>query len=202
MVVDFRGLTPHPVAADVAVARARLFDTSVWVTYRPDPHESCRRTACGLGAVRAWDLLDTLMDLPAELPIPLNTLSPAVRRRLLRAPRGVVSVSEGTVVRHLVPPLTPLLAAVTSRSWERGLVAASRFAPYCQRMVVVSTLPADEAQALRQAELHGIGVVLARGQHPEVLVEPEPLADWQPTPAWWRFAEDIYGQTIPAHPQG
>ncbi|WP_395107595.1 hypothetical protein [Actinomadura sp. SCN-SB] len=137
------------------------------------------------------------MELPEGAPVPMATLSPVVRRRLAQAPQGVVTMADGFVTRRLVVPLTPLLAVVTSRSWDAGLLAASRFAAYCQRMVVVSKIPGDDREALRRAELYGIGVAIMRARRPEVVLEPEPVNDWEPTPAWWRFSEDIYAQVAP-----
>lgn len=99
----------------------------------------------------AWDLLDTLMDLPAGLPVPAAGLSQPARRRVCRAPAGVARVSGGQVTRDLVPAVTPLLAIVTTRDWASGLARASRFAPYCRRLAVgeleltgeALTLPGD-----------------------------------------------------------
>ena len=27
-----------------------------------------------------------------------------------------------------------------------------------------------------------------------MLLDPAPVPGWEPTPAWWRFCEEIYGQ--------
>jgi hypothetical protein len=194
--VRFSGATPRPAAEDISVTRVRVFDTSVWMTYRRDDAEWHRRSIHGVGGVLAWDLLDTLMDLPAGLPVPLSSLARGDRRLLRRAPHGVVAVSGGNITRRLVPAVTPLLAVVTSRTWRDGLVAASRFAAYCSRMVVVPEIPGDRAEALMLAGLYGIGVAVGQAHPARVLLEPEPLTDWQPTPAWWRFSETIYGQAV------
>ncbi|GAA2255491.1 hypothetical protein GCM10010402_08480 [Actinomadura luteofluorescens] len=192
--VRFSGATPRPAAEDISVTRLRLFNTPVWMTYRRDTDEWRRRRAYRLGAVLAWDLLDLLMELPVGCPVPLGALSRGDRRRLQRAPEGVVTITEGTVTRHAVAPVMPLLAVVACRDWHDGLARASRFASYCSRMVVVSSVPGDQAQALAFAGLYGIGVAVGDRQPARVLVEPEPLTDWQPTTAWWRFTETIYAQ--------
>jgi hypothetical protein len=192
--VRFTGSTPQPAADDISVSRMRVFDTSVWMTYRRDTSEWQRRRSYGLGAVLAWDLLDTLMDLPAGLPVPASSLSFPDQRCLRRADPGVVQFCDGNITRELVPAVTPLLAVVTSRNWRDGLVAASRFAAYCSRLTVVPEISSDLDEALEVAGRHGIGVAVGRPRPARVLIEPEPLTDWQPTPAWWRFTETIYGQ--------
>jgi hypothetical protein len=192
--VRFSGSTPQPAASDVSVTRLRLFDMPVWMTYRRDDAEWRRRRAYGLGAVLAWDLLHLLMELPVDCPVPLGSLSRADRRRLHRAPEGVATITGDSVTRRMVAPVTPLLVVVTSRDWHDGLVRASRFASYCSRMVVVPSVPGDQAEGLAFANLYGIGVAVGDERPARVLVEPEPLTDWQPTTAWWRFAESIYSQ--------
>ena len=103
-------------------------------------------------------------------------------------------VNDGEIIRDLVPALTPLLAVINARDWMTGLERASRFAPYCRRLVACSGLPGD-GEILQTATRLGIGIAV-RGQSraAEVILEPEPVDDWQPTTAWWRFCEVIYGQ--------
>jgi hypothetical protein len=192
--VRFSEGTPQPAAEGISVTRVRVFGTWVWMTYRRDERELRRRHAHGLGAVLAWDLLDTLMDLPAQFPVPLAGLAEPARRRLCKAPAGVVCVSGRSVTRELVPPVMPLLAVVTAVDWREGLAAASRFAPYCRRMVMLQGLRDRRAEVLTLARRHGIGVATGPAHPAGVLLEPEVVSDWQPTPAWWRFAETIHGQ--------
>jgi len=192
--VELSGTGPRPAREDVQVTQALVLDTIVWIAFRYDQSEARRRAAYGLGPVLAWDLLDTIMDLPAGLPVPAAALARPARRRVFRAPPGVVRISDGQVIRDLVPAVTPLLAIITARDWAGGLARASRFAPYCRRMVVGPRL-ATAGEVLQTAGRLGIGVAVRRGgaQAAEVLLEPEPVEDWQPTTAWWRFSEVIYG---------
>jgi len=177
----------------VQVTRVHVLDTWAWIAFRCDQPEAARRAACSLGPVLAWDLLDTLMELPAGLPVPASALTQPARRRVCRAPAGVARVSDGQMIRDLVPAVTPLLAIITARDWASGLARASRFAPYCRRMVVGPGLP-TEGEVLRTAARLGIGVAVGGGAGAaEVLLEPVPVGDWQPTTAWWRFCEVIYG---------
>lgn len=186
--------SPVPARDDVQVTRAQVLGTSAWVAYTPDRREARRRRALSLGAVVDWDLLDTLMELPEGMPVPLSALSSPARRRVARAAPGVARVTDGQVVRHLVPAVTPLLAVVTATDWEIGLARASRFASYCRRMVLSSAQPAS-GQVAETAGRLGIGLAVHDGSGlAEFLLEPEPVLDWQPTTAWWRFCEVIWDQ--------
>ncbi len=191
--VRLSGSGASPARDDVHVTRALVLGTSAWIAFRYDGCEAGRRAAYGLGPVLGWDLLDTLMDLPAGLPVPAAGLTRPARRRVGRAPAGVVRVSGGQVTRDLVPAVTPLLAVITARDWTSGLARASRFAPYCRRLVV-GPRPVAVGEVLQTAGWVGIGVAVRSGAGgAELLLEPEPVKDWQPTAAWWRFCEVIYG---------
>jgi hypothetical protein len=192
--VELSGPAPVSAREDIHVTKARVLETSAWIAYRPDRREASRRRALSIGAVLDWDLLDTLMDLPAGLPVPLSALTPPARRRVASARPGVARVTGGQVIRDLTPALTPLLAVVAVADWNAGLVQASRFASYCRRMVLGPALPTG-SRILETAARLGIGVAVADGSRPgEVLLEPEPVEDWQPTTAWWRFCELTWEQ--------
>jgi len=148
------------------------------------------------------------MNLPAGLPVPAAAISPTDHRLLRQLPAGSLERSPGTVTRRVVPPLTPLLAIVRATRWLDGLTTASRFAAYCPRLVIVPALPEERDTALAQAAVYGIGVAVTSGSGPRVVVEPEPLPGWQPTPAGWWFTEETYRQVRPGdthqpgtHPQ-
>ncbi len=190
----FSGGRPQSATRDVSIVRVRVLGAWARVIYRGDDHEWRRRSAEGLGAVLAWDLLDTLMDLPVGMPVPMSSLTGPAQRRLRKAPRGVACISGSVITRQIVPAVTPLLAVISTRSWRDGLVAASRFACYCPRIVVVPALGSDEAEALALAREFGIGLAVSRAASAGVLLEPEPVRDWEPTPAWWWLCEDIYRQ--------
>ena len=194
--VQLGGRSPRPAQDDVQVARVRALGTWAWIAYRADRREAQRREAFTLGAVLGWDLLDTLMDLPAGLPVPLAALDRPSRRRVADAAPGVARVAGGQVIRDLVPAVTPLLAVVMTTQWRSGLARASRFAPYCRRMVL-GPEPEQEPFLPIAGQL-GIGVAARRESGPvQVLLEPEPVRDWQPTTAWWRFCEVTWGQGGP-----
>lgn len=188
------GGRPQPATGDISITRARVLGTRAWMIYRGDDREWRRRSAEGLGAVLAWDLLDTLMDLSAGMPVPMSSLTGPAQRRLRKASPGVACISGSVITRQIVPAVTPLLAVIGTRSWRDGLVAASRFACYCPRIVAVPALGGDEAEALALAREFGIGLAVSRAASAGVLLEPEPVPDWEPTPAWWWLCEDIYRQ--------
>jgi hypothetical protein len=201
MPVCFSGTTPRPATHEVAVTRMTVRRTQVWMTYRPDQREWRRREAYGLGPVVAWDLLDTLMDFPADMAVPIASLDPPVRRRLAAAPQGVVRFGQEGMTRTIVPAVTPLLAIITTRDWRNGLKSASRFANYCRRLIMAPDLGEGSEDVLAAAQLQGTGVAIGRAGQAQVLLEPRPVPDWEPTPAWWRFCEEIYGQAARAKPR-
>jgi hypothetical protein len=202
MPVCLSGPTPRPATEEVTVTRMTVRGTRVWMAYHPDQREWRRRRACGLGPVLAWDLLDTLMDFPAGMAVPVSGLDGPVRRRLAAAPPGVVRFDADMVTRTVVPPVMPLLAVVTTRDWRAGLAAASRFANYCRRLVVAPGLGEGSEEALAAARARGTGMAAGGAEQAQVLVEPAPVPGWEPTPAWWRFCEEIYGQRVTAGTSG
>jgi len=189
--VEFSRAGPRSARDDVQVTKAYVLETSAWIAFRLDRREAARRARCGLGAVPAWNLLDTLMDLPAGLPVPTPGLSTETLRTVCRAPRGVARLDDGQIVRDLVPALMPLLAVISVRDWPSGLARASRFAPYCRR-VLVGPASVLNAEALEAARGLGIGVAVREGEETEVVLEPNSVRDWRPSTAWWRFCEAVY----------
>ncbi|WP_200214330.1 hypothetical protein [Micromonospora coerulea] len=188
----FAGAMPQAPPGGVTVARVNVFDSRAWIAYRRDEDQGRLRHRHGIEPILGLDVLDTLMDLPLGLPVPVDALSAADRGRLRRLPAGAVLWSAATVTRRVAPPVTPTLAMVRSADWMGGLRAASRFAVYCPRMVIVAALPPDSAAALSQASFYGIGVAVHRDGRPEVVLAPESVADRQPTPAWWWFTEVVH----------
>jgi hypothetical protein len=188
----FAATMPRAAADEINVARVRLFGARGWVAYRPDHDQQRLRQTHPIGPVFGLDLLDTLMGLPLGLPVPLHTVSRADQRRLRRLPHGAVTWSGSTVTRQLAPPVVPLLAMVYGTDWSNGLRAASRFAMYCRRLLVIPELPPNNEVALAEASFYGIGIGLRRNGTVTVVLEPEPFPDWQPTAAWWWFTEEVY----------
>ena len=179
---------------DVRFGRARLFNTSVLVCYRAHTEEWKRRQHVGAGAVLSIGVLDFLMELPADSPVPVAALARRDRQMLRTLPHGTVDVANGHVTRRFVPAVTPLLVIVQAREWERGLRYASRFGAYLPRAVAVRALPDDADAAILEASYYGIGVFVHSGPQVREVVPPEEVLDWEPTPAWWWFCESVYRQ--------
>jgi hypothetical protein len=142
------------------------------------------------------ELLDVLMGLPSGESVPLSVVGPSNLRVLERAPDGVVDFTRRSVTRLVVPAVTPLLAVVYASHWHDGLVRASEFAAYCPRMFVARDLPENADEVLAEASWYGVGVAVGPRSAPMVVLEPEPLSDWRPTVAWWRFCERVYSHTL------
>jgi hypothetical protein len=188
----FAASMPQTATADISVNRARVLGSNAWIAYRRDDPQHEYRTRYRVPPILELDVLNTLMSLPVGLPVPLQAMSRVDRVRLRRAPVGAVTWSTTAVTRQVRPPLTPVLAIVRNSDWMTGLRSASRFAAYCQRLLIVPELPNDTDAALAQASYYGIGVAVGRRSKIEVLLAPEELSDWQPTPAWWWFCEEVY----------
>lgn len=184
----------QPGEADVHVGKIRAFDTSAWLFYRCHASEWARRADAGAGALESLAVLDFLMELPEGLPVPISGLPTRDRLMLRQVPPTAVHVANGFATRLFAPAVTPLLAVVQARDWSDGLESASRFAPYCSRAVLVRDLPEGESAALFDASFYGIGVFASDGRDARMVVRPEELPDWQPTPAWWLFCERMYRQ--------
>lgn len=197
--VQLPGPRPRPARADVRVTRARSARHLGLDRIPPRSAGGGPTGAPRPGACDGWDLLDTLLDLPADLPVPVSDLSPPAPAGGRCRPRGG-DYWRGD--RHACAGSRgdPLLAIVVAGRWDDLLVRASRFAPYCARMAVGSCLPAG-ADVLGTAARLGIWVASrADSGSADVLLEPEPepVADWPPTTAWWwRFCEAVYGQASP-----
>ncbi|TCO45871.1 hypothetical protein [Actinocrispum wychmicini] len=187
---------------DLAAAKMRLFDTAVVMVHRLDAVEHRRRGELGLGQLTSLELIDVLMDLPADVPVPQRSLDVTSLHQLRRCQPGVVEFTGAQVVRRVVPAVMPIMAVVYAKKWDDGLIRASRFASYCQRTVVVPDLPENADEALAEASWYGIGVAVGPKAAPVTVLQPEVFAEWRPTPAWWRFAEVAYGQLLPAQVPG
>jgi hypothetical protein len=135
-----------------------------------------------------------MMGLPVGLPVPLDSLTPRERTRLAKAAPGTVSVSAGHVVREAVAPVVVEMAVVPVSDWLVGLERAGRFAPFCARAMLLRRMPADP-QALRErARRFGVGVVLADGEHFQMILAPKPFRRMRHTPYGWQFVEQVYGK--------
>ncbi|MFF4989760.1 hypothetical protein ACFY19_21400 [Streptosporangium saharense] len=139
-------------------------------------------------------MLELLMSLPLDEPVPISSLTPVERRTLAQTPRGAVSCQEGVVVRNAVHPLSLDLAVVPGRGWESALERAGRFAPFCARAILVDGPLRRRQEAMVQADFYGIGLLAAREDGIEVVVAPRPFVRKRFTAAGWQFLEEVSRQ--------
>ncbi len=77
---------------------------------------------------------------------------------------GAVATSRSTVTRLACPAVKVEMVVVRARDWERGIYWASQFGPFCQRTLVLSSMPAadrDRDLLLVEARMFGIGVIIS-----------------------------------------
>lgn len=163
-----------------------------------DRHEHSRRQRCGLGAVTDLTLLDSLLNLPLGVPVPLDALTPRERERLSRAPEGVATHSADGVRRLVTTPAEVQAVLVHGRGWDTVLRHASTFRRAAQSIAVFPAAPRQLGQRLWEAQVEGVGVWVQDG---DTLIEILPPAISDPCrvkPAWWRFHEAAYAAWLTA----
>ncbi|MFD0413729.1 hypothetical protein [Streptomyces sp. NPDC127108] len=159
-----------------------------------------RRAREGVAPLLDMSVLDTLMQLPAGLPVPVESLTAREQMRLRRCPKNTVEQSEGQLVRRLVAPLEVDLAVTrTHRPGGPALQRAGRFGPYTPSAVWLDGPAAGSELMVIEAGVYGLGVVRAAdGEAPELMVAPRSSLRFTPTAAGWLFAEQVYGQLLGA----
>jgi hypothetical protein len=169
-----------------------VLGTRALLCFRLVPHEDDRRKQAHLGAIRSPEILELLLGLPADVSVPVASLTASERSALRLAPPGVVAVDAGSVTRQAVYPLAVDLAVVAPRGWRTGLEIVGRFAPFCSRVMLLRQWPNDAGDLRMQADFYGIGVVVANSVDVEVLVPPRPFHRRRVTAAGWQFLEEVY----------
>jgi hypothetical protein len=189
-------------ARQLRTGRVQVLGVRAWVAAAVNDAEWQRRERAGLGGLTGLDVLDGLLGLPLNVPIPVQALTGRERRLVQRLSPGVVDQHDGVLVRRAEPVLEVVLAVVFARAWAAGLVRASAFASYCPRLMVLPSRPADEALVCAQASYYGVGISVAAGNDYLMLVAPEPVAERRVTAAGWWFAEEVYQQLRGVQPAG
>jgi hypothetical protein len=169
-----------------------LLGTVVDLVVTPDEQEHQRRTAADSAYLDDLSLLSALANLPRWEPVPLRALSTNERRIVRNAPRGCVELTEETVTRLARPPLSAILVVVHDHDWDRGLNAASQFAPVATRMLVLDCAPEEISIATTDAAEYGIGLALGTDASIRMVVPPEPWKENYFTPGGWLFREQAY----------
>ncbi|ONM46284.1 hypothetical protein B0T44_18790 [Nocardia donostiensis] len=175
-----------------STAVVRMLDATVGVAFLPDPAEIARRRTIGLGALPQMDLLDTLMGLPAGLPVSVHDLTERERRLFRRVPAGVIDVADGLYTRRAVPPVTAQFVVVATRTWKDGLRSAGKFAPFCSRAVLLRSIPEDLDDARMQASFFGVGMCVFASGELKMLTDPQPYVRQRQSCGQWWFAEELY----------
>lgn len=165
-----------------------------------DMAEHQRRAGLGLRAVTDLGMLARLLRLPHGELVRWADLSADDERRLRSAPDGIVYCSAAGVRRVLAYPAAVPLVLVRSRSWRRGLRAASAFEPFAQRVLVLEGFRQDLTRLAWEADVLGVGVWLKAGSRTREVVAPAPWRQHYVKAAGWRFRERAYQCWLSARP--
>jgi hypothetical protein len=172
-----------------------LFGRNTHVRIRVNDAELDRRAAAGVGAVTEHAVLEVLASLPADEWFDWSMLLRREQRLLRAAPTGVIERDSASTRRLLRPALTVEDVVVNARDARVGLEAASRFAPYAQRVVRLPAGAIDEVTML-DAALYGIGVVTGHGDDAREIVAPAPFVVQRWGWAQWLFTEQVLKQLL------
>lgn len=201
MTVDVHNLVCTALAdllpADCDMASSRLLGNICQVFYRLDHAEHDRRTAAQAGWLDDFRPLEVLMELPVGIEVPRSSLGPALRPEIRRLPKGSAAVDRVNVTRLAVRPLRVDLIVAHASTFRRGLVAASRFAPFSRRAMLLERVPQGLDEKLFEANFYGVGVLAPDGNDDvRMLLEPDEWRAIRHTTAAWRFAEEVYRKVI------
>ena len=171
---------------------------SAVLAVRLNAAEVKRRTQEGVAPLLDLSVLDALMQLPANLPVPESSLTSRERMRLRRCPHGAVQESDGQLVRRLMSPLEVDVAVTRARRPGRpALLRAGRFGAYAASTVWLDGPATGSELMVIEAGVYGLGVVRAAdGEVPELLVTPRPSTRFGHTAAGWLFHEQVYAQLL------
>lgn len=172
-----------------------------WVYAEVVPHtqEVQRRRSLGsIDVPHELETLDILLRVPLDEAVSEAVLSRRERDKLRRLSPGLVHFDtdgngKPTVHRLAVPPASVQHVMVPGRNWITALTHATKFAPYCRRSILLSSMPADEDMLLLEARFYGVGIALGRngGDGLDWILEPAPFVPERFTGASWRFAESF-----------
>lgn len=176
-----------------------LLGRRVVAEYVVDDDEVLRRATYGLGAVVSARLLEALMALPVHEAVRWSSLTQYTRASLKDAPAGCMSREGRYVTRYVVAPVKVRAVTMSARHVNSGLDAVSKFAPFCERTLVVNEMQLNDTDVLN-AHLFGIGLVGASSRSAATWpAKPAPFKPTRPTWAWWRFQELAWAQlSVPA----
>lgn len=186
------GLLP----AGCAMASLRLHAADCLVFHRLDCAEHDRRVAADAGWLDDSRPLETLMNLPVGERVPRTSLGAELRPEIRRLPKGCAEIDRQFVTRLAVRPLRVDLIVARAKVFRAGLHAASQFAPFSRRAVLLEKVPRKFDEKLFEADFWGVGVLVADGDGVRMLVEPGGYKALRHTTAAWRFAEQVYRPVV------
>lgn len=188
---------------DLLVAPLRVRGVDAVLEFEGNRTELARRGPENPG-VASLDTYNILKELPIGAAQPEAAFS-SYEWRLLRRAHWAVSFDlasngEATVTRYARPPVSVKRANIFGSSWMAALNRASRFAPYCERRIVLPRLPDDEIHLALEASYLGVGVAVQVGTDGhagslEDIVPAAPFLAMKLTGAAWKFAETVYSQS-------
>jgi hypothetical protein len=188
---------------DLHVAPLRVRGVDAVLEFELNRTELARRGRENHG-VASLDTYNVLKEIPIGAAQPETAFS-SYEWRLLRRARWAVSFDlaangQATVTRHARPPVFVKRANIFGSSWMAALNRASRFAPYCERRIVLPRLPDDEVHLALEASYLGVGVAVENGAGGQAgsledIVPAAPFLEMKVTGAAWKFAETVYDQS-------
>lgn len=183
-------------AADTSTLHVSASTRHTQAVLQMDPvlDEIERRAEAGIGGILDERLLEALLVLPVDIPVPAEALDADTQRELSAAPPGCVDFVGHTVVRRAVSPIRVLSAGVCAATWSDGLRQAGQFASYCERYAVLTGPAEDIDHAAMEANFYGIGLAtLTRGSESlRWIVRPASFRATRETVASWHFAESAF----------
>lgn len=164
--------------------------------------EHARRLQLCVGAFLDCAALETMGNLPVDVPVPLTALAAWERENLRILPKGSATSDRGLITRN-VRPVVELHAVTAAGPLLRPLIR--RLTPFLRATQCVAVLrarPRNLDDQLWEADAAGIGVWLG-GDDPIVLVKPDVYRPAAMTAGRWLFSEMIYDAWLNAtHPTG
>ncbi|WP_249352292.1 hypothetical protein [Nocardiopsis akebiae] len=162
------------------------------VVCRPVAAQEALRRRAGRTLGDRLGVFEVLQALPLEERLPLDSLTSRERAILPAVPGWALRRSDRSILRLADIPVHVDVAAVWGEEPFEALDQACRLGPGAPRMAVCETPGDDFERAVLEADYHGIGLAVARGEEARVLVEPRVRASEAEAALRWRFAERVH----------
>lgn len=165
------------------------------VSYRRDAAECARRRRHD-AAPLAIGHLATLLQLPAELDLPLAALPKPLRDKARALPRAAATVNGTHIRRHAVRPLTVdlIVMRASAHHWTQALIRACDVTPFARCALLLSAPATDHDDLFMRAAYYGIGILEPAPDGPAWALPPEPHRTYRHTPVAWHFTEQLHAR--------